>query len=102
MEIGRWNFEGPWEQASNLINAQGLYAVLGRNSSWDTWTVIDIGQSSDVRNRVENHDRADCWSRQGFTVLAVAVLYTLGWTEAQRLRIEQELRQQYSPACGVR
>ena len=102
MKLGRWNFEGPWAQVGSLSKAQGVYAILGRNNSWESWSVVDIGQSGDVNDRVGNHDRSECWRRQGYRELQVAVLYTPGWTETQRVALEQELRRQYSPSCGVR
>lgn len=102
MQLGRWNFQGPWAQVSSLSKAQGVYAILGRNNSWESWSVVDIGQAGDVNDRVSNHDRSDCWRRQGYRELQVAVLYTPGWTETQRVTVEQELRRQYSPLCGVR
>ena len=97
--IGKYNFQGPFGSTPNLKNQSGVYAILGRNSQPESWTVVDIGESGTVRERVENHDRAPCWKRQGYSQLAAAAYYC---PEAQRMRIEQELRAQFNPPCGDR
>ncbi len=97
--IGKYNFQGPFSSTSSLKNQSGVYVILGRNSQPEPWTVVDIGESGTVRERVENHDRAPCWNRQGYNQLAVAAYYC---AEAQRMRIEQELRAQFNPPCGDR
>ena len=99
INIGKYNFEGPFTSTGNLKNQSGVYAILGRNSDADRWNVVDVGESGTVRERVENHDREPCWKRQGYRQLAVAAYYC---PEAQRMRIEQELRAQFNPPCGDR
>ena len=99
INIGKYNFQGPFSSTSSLKNQSGVYAILGRNSQSERWTVVDIGESGTVRDRVENHDREPCWKRQGYRQLAVAAYYC---PEAQRMKIEQELRNQYDPPCGDR
>jgi hypothetical protein len=61
--------------------------------------VVDIGESGDVKDRVANHDRKPQWQRTGHASLSVAALYC---DAAARMKIEQQLRQQYNPACGDR
>ena len=97
IQIGRYNFEGPYTSTEMLQDRAGIYAILDAQS-----TVIDIGESSGVKSRVEGHDRKDCWTKNGIGTLKVAVLYTPYTDQAGRIVIEQELRNQFSPACGVR
>lgn len=71
-------------------------------SSWAraggiNWSVLDIGESQSVRERVETHDRQPCWQRHGHRELAAAALYV---NERQRMAIEKELRIRYTPPCG--
>jgi len=97
--IGNYNFEGPYENTSSLKNQSGVYVVLGRNLSSQSWNIVDIGESAMVKDRIENHDREDCWKKQGYGTLAVAVYYC---NEARRMTVEKALRQQYNPPCGER
>ena len=96
IHIGKYNFDGPFTDTSKLKNQSGVYVILCSNGN-SNWKVVDIGESQSVRERVENHDREDCWHRQCQSTLAVAVLYS---NQKERMRIEQELRVQYKPPCG--
>jgi len=99
IKIGNYNFEGPFASVDELKKQSGVYVVLGRNASTDRWNVVDVGESENVHDRMDNHDRSDCWRRQGYASIMVAVYYC---NEQQRMRIEQELREQFNPPCGKR
>ncbi|VGO12712.1 hypothetical protein PDESU_01266 [Pontiella desulfatans] len=99
IQIGSYNFEGPYTSTSNLRNSSGVYSILGRNSEAETWKVVDIGESQEVKERIENHDRKPCWQRRGYRTITVAAHYT---SAAQRMRIEKELRAKFDPPCGKR
>ncbi len=99
IQIGNYNFDGPFTTTGHLLNRSGVYAILSKNRTANAWSVVDIGESGDVRERIENHDRKDCWSRQNQGELAVAAVYV---NEAQRTAIERELRVRFNPPCGLR
>jgi hypothetical protein len=99
--IARWQFEGSYSQTSNLYDRSGVYAILDRRRDGNYY-VIDVGESATVKTRVETHDRADCWARNQQGTLAVAVLYTPNLQQPGRRTIEQVLRSQYAPVCGIR
>lgn len=101
IKIGGYDFEGPYTDTSKLRYEQGVYSILDQRSD-GKYYVVDVGESDDVRTRVENHDRRDCWKRNQQGTLTVAVLYTPGVNGERRRAIESALRDQYSPACGVR
>jgi len=98
IQIGKYNFEGPFPDASSLRDLSGVYAILGGDGS-SSWKVIDVGESEQVRTRVANHDRSDCWKRQRHARLVCAACYC---NQTDRMRIEQELRAQFNPPCGDR
>lgn len=100
MIIGNYNFEGPYTSTISLQNKAGVYAILSKGG--DQYYLIDVGESRDVKNRVEKHDRSDCWKRNGNGQLSVAVLYTPNQQQAGRIAIESQIRDKYKPACGVR
>lgn len=101
IKIGGYDFEGPFTDTSRLRNEQGVYGILDQRSD-GKYYVVDVGESEDVRTRIENHDRSDCWKRNQIGTLTVAVLYTPGMSGDSRCAIESSLRDRYSPACGVR
>lgn len=97
IQIGKYNAEGPFLNENQLKDVSGVYVILGRSSQAENWNVVDVGESGGVRSRVSNHGRTPCWKRQSHSTLSVAAIYT---GEAERMRIEKELRAQYNPPCG--
>ena len=101
IQIGNYTFEGPIGTPESLRNNNsGVYAVLPRRLSTEQYTVIDIGESGGIRDRVVNHDRSAERARanQGNGIYFAACYCN----ERDRGRIESELRTAYRPVCGVR
>lgn len=92
------SFDGPHGSETSLRHTAGVYAIVDHRSSG--YYVLDVGESSDVRHRVENHDRADCWRRNAGGAITYAAHYTPGVDAAGRRRIEAAVRVKYSPPCG--
>ena len=97
--------DGPYPitQADKLKNTPGVYTILCRSSSTssrDTLTLIDVGQSDNVRDRVMSHDRRECWNKNCKGSLEVAATYIKD--EQQRLDLEKQIREQCQPPCGER
>ena len=98
IQIGKYNFEGPYRTPADIPALSGVYVILGRNGPTN-WQVIDVGESRSLWERLNNHDREPQWGRCGYSDRAIAVLYC---AEAQRMQIERELRNQFNPVCGIR
>jgi len=94
--------DGPYPitQADKLKNAPGVYTIWCRSSSRDTLTLIDVGQSDNVRDRVMSHDRRECWNKNCTGSLEVAATYIKD--EQHRLDREKKIREQKQPPCGER
>jgi len=100
IKIGRYNFEGPYTSTNSLEDRSGVYAIIDDRSG--TLNLIDVGESATVKSRVEKHERESCWNRNRIGTLKVTVLYTLGMQQSGRMQIEQEIRNEFNPVCGVR
>lgn len=98
IQIGNYKFDGPHPHTSAVHARSGVYVILGR-SGGTQWSVVDVGESESVRERLDNHDRRPCWQRRGHRELAAAVFYA---PEHQRMQIERELRVTFNPPCGDR
>ncbi len=98
IEIGNYSFEGYYSSPSNFEEDPGIYAVFCRNYEKDI--LIDVGESDNIRLKVENNERSSCWRRTCASALGYAVLYTPDLNEKGRMKIEEEIRDQYNPACG--
>jgi len=98
--IRNYAFEGPFADPVSLNNKSGVYAVLTRASSTDSYTVVDIGESATMCDRVTNHDRQDSWKRcEKPAGLSYAAHYC---DEMTRMSVEKTLRAKYNPPCGDR
>ena len=98
--IEGYNFDGPFFNVQSLENRTGIYVILDDRPSG--LTILDVGESTEIRNRIENHDRSFCWRRCATHRICVAVLYTTGWTTEHRLNLERRIRSKYRPTCGIR
>lgn len=102
MGFERWGyqFEGAWSDPNNLESRSGVYVIWCK--SGDNWNVIDVGESHNVKERVLNHDRSDCWNRNCRGTLYYSATYTPNQQQAGRMEVEQYIRNQTNPPCGDR
>ncbi|MGE4296476.1 MAG: hypothetical protein AB7E47_00485 [Desulfovibrionaceae bacterium] len=98
----KYTAEGPYTSTESLEDRSGVYIILTRAKSTDKWTVIDVGESHELKTRVENHDRGDCWKRHSKGTIGCAPYYTPNKQQPGRKEIEQEIRDEYGPVCGER
>jgi len=101
IEIGGYQFEGPYIDTNHLQDNSGVYVLLDKKSD-GKYYVLDVGESSQVKTRIESHDRAKQWNKNCEGNLSVAVLYTPNKQQPGRKEIEQFLRDKYKPCCGDR
>ncbi len=103
IKISDYEAIGPFFSADELEKRSGVYVIMtSPDRNMDPLTVIDVGESNDVNERVSNHDRSSCWQQANIGELVVAVIYTLNQDQQGRKLIEQELRDHYQPCCGER
>lgn len=102
MPFERWGyqFEGAYTSRDSLRPISGVYVIWCENG--DVWTVLDVGEAADVKERVKNHDRTDCWAQNCSGTIYYSATYTPNLEEAGRMQIEQEIRNSADPPCGRR
>lgn len=98
--VGKFTFNGPYISTDNLEDMSGVYAIHCKKN--EKYYLLDVGESAEVKSRVENHDRKDCWKRNCDGTINYSVLYTLNKQQAGRMEIEEEIRNEYNPVCGKR
>lgn len=100
ISVGIYVFEGPYTDTKPLKDNSGVYAIHCYNDG--KYFIIDVGESAKVKERVENHDRKDCWKRNCGGILTYSVYYTPGLQQPGRVQVEQAIRQAYTLPCGTR
>ncbi len=86
----------------------GLYLIIAGKriaGKWNegTFKLLDIGQSSDIRLRIAEHDREACWhsyARGSSLLVKVAELPETEYDETVRRALVCCLRVSEGPACG--
>jgi len=103
MSFNHWGYEfaGPFFIPDNLPEAEGIYVVFCKPAVGN-FSVVDVGQAEDVKERLTNHDREDCWRRSCRGTLYYAVHQMLFSTEDERRAVEMHIRSQTNPPCGER
>ena len=69
------------------------------------WSVLDVGQTGELGDRIDGHDRRGCWEENcpsGNIWVCVYPMPTAQYTRDDRLQFERYLRQMYNPPCGKR
>ena len=100
MGFERWGYEfdGAYTSPDRLKARAGVYVIWCK--SGDDWTVLDVGEAADVKGRVSNHDRTDCWLRNCSGTIYYSATYTPNLQQAGRMEIEQRIRGLTNPPCG--
>lgn len=103
LKIYNYNAYGPYTLStiaeSDIPVFPGVFVILGDIEGTDDWKVIDVGQTKNLRQRLQyNDERVRSWWKQGFTNIAVGVIYQKNYKS--RLRMEQDLRDHFDPPCG--
>ncbi|KKN21385.1 hypothetical protein LCGC14_0926020 [marine sediment metagenome] len=102
IKLDQYNFDGPYKSTASLEDRSGVYAVLTPTTN-TRYKVVDVGESHQVKTRVENHDRQPCWRTNANSGgLYYAAHYTPGQQQPARQAIEEAIRRQYNPPCGSR
>jgi len=90
-----YNFDGGYYTPERLQAEPGIYMVFANQK------IIDIGESENIQDRLQNHDRKDCWQRyaKGSTIY-YAAHYMQGSSQDQRRTVEAVFRSKDKPPCG--
>jgi len=97
--IEGYKFEGPFPSTDDLKNQSGVYAIYDKRTN-GKYYLLDVGESREVKNRVEDHDRSDCWEKHRKGTLYYAVYYA---DKLSRELIEHVIREKRPDIpCGER
>jgi len=99
IKLGKYSFAGPITQSDNIRDKSGVYAILCNVDS--EYFLIDVGESSRLRTRIETHDKKDCWIKNCTGQLLIYVHYTPFLKQQSRIHIEHELRELFHPGCKM-
>jgi predicted GIY-YIG superfamily endonuclease len=94
-----YSFEGIYSDTSPLKDMAGVYLIIVKKN--DKYYPIDIGEAKEVKTRIENHDRKDCWKKHcPINDLFYAPYYIEHGGKTSRVKVEQDIREYYNFPCG--
>lgn len=97
--IAGYTFNGPYSSTESINDKSGVYAVLCKKDN--KYDVVEVGESSTVKSRLDDHDRKACWKKECTTsTMYYAVKYTPNLQQAGRMEIEQDIRAKMKVPCG--
>jgi len=97
IKLGKYSFTGPVASIDKLKDRAGVFAIVCKVDN--EYFLIDVGESSKLRTRIENHDKKDCWIKNCFGQIIIYVRYTTFLKQHKRIIMEQELRDLFHPDC---
>ena len=97
IKLGKYSFTGPIASIDKVKDKSGIYAIICKVDR--EYFLIDVGESSKLRTRIENHDKKDCWTKNCNGKLTIYVHYTTFLNQKGRILIEQALRELFHPDC---
>lgn len=97
MNIGGYNFQGPFVSKQMIRDEAGIYVILTRLSPPK---IIYVGQSISLRNRITYHEQEPYWTQHAPLGFYYAVYYTPRSAAQQRSQIELEIIRKYKPPCN--
>lgn len=97
ISIATYTFAGPYYSPDSLKAKAGVYVILCERQPRST--ILDVGQSENLKDRVTNHDRKDCWGRH---CKKADIRYAVYYLEVGTARsyVEQRVRNEYDVPCG--
>ena len=94
-----YTFEGAFPTPDRLENRPGIFVVWCRAADEKNWTVIDVGESQDVKARILSHESAEQWKKLCTGTMFYAATYPPNISSAGRAEIEKKLIEQAKPLC---
>jgi predicted GIY-YIG superfamily endonuclease len=90
-----YEFKGPFlESETNFNEVSAVYVVLdSRNNR------VDVGETDNLKKRLANHERRDCWEENCENEIYVAA--RVEGNQDERLKIEKIIRNSCAMVCGV-
>ncbi|MFG1499161.1 GIY-YIG nuclease family protein [Halobacteriovorax sp. XZX-3] len=86
------------DEADQLPDVAGVYTIICTKDN--KHYVKDVGMSSNINERISDHDRRDCWDKNCSGVLRICYRDMTGYTDEQIRGFESQIRDKYNPPCG--
>lgn len=87
-----YTFTGPFLITTTFNEVAGVYMITNSNG-----TVIDAGETDNLKIRIPSHERQSCWTKND----GAKLYFHREDNEDRRLAVERIVRNTANPVCGV-
>jgi len=94
-KLSGYSFSGPFDSADKLKDDSGVYVVATGESG--NWKLIDCGEAPNVKEKISNHERRDCW--RGEAVEGQIGFFVKVAEAKGRQMIAEEILREHEFAC---
>ena len=94
INIGRYQFEGPFYFVLHLKPLSGVYAIICEEKGGEK--IIDVGEADNLFMHVRANKNIPCWKENCKGFARMAAYYC---DEADRKLMARQLRDQFLPPC---
>lgn len=94
INLAGYTFDGHHSDGANWKQVPAVYAPLDGPSG----DPVDVGETDNLKERLENHERRPCWENHAIRGLYFVV--RVEESETRRKVIEKAVRDYYDPPCG--
>jgi hypothetical protein len=91
-----YQFDGGYLNPDGLKIKAGVYVLWCRFK--DSWTILDVGESDDVRWRLSTHERSGGWKENCPGKIYYTATYISDKNE--RTALEKKIRSSHKVVCG--
>lgn len=88
-----YTFNGPFSVDASFRTVAGIYLITTSQG-----TIVDVGETENLKERIPNHERRDCWAKNN----GVNLYFHHENNQEQRLKKEKLFRIKGNLACGVK
>ncbi len=90
---------------ADFTDVASIYVILcvGQDGKW---SVVDVGETGELGDRIDSHDRKTCWQNNcssGNIWVCAYRMPSAQYTPEDRRKVEKQIRDTYGPLpCGTR
>ncbi len=93
-----YSFKGSYSIQNLSGKIPGIYIITNSEHKISTDNIVDVGETENLEERIENHERKDCWKNNNGYFL----WFHYDDNQDSRLLKEKSLRDFLCPKCGDR
>ena len=86
-----YTFKGPFSVSTSFNEVARIYLITNSNKN-----IVDVGETENLKERIPNHERYNCWTKNG----GINLYFHHENNESQRLAKEKLFRSKSNPVCG--